>query len=76
MLMSKNKYILSIFMVGGSVTVAKKCKGAQQVETHSPFVITTNTLPDFGKDTRNVHRRLAIFKMKPLPVQVEGVIDI
>ena len=60
------------------MTIPVKGKEAVTIESHVPWIITSNKLPDFGTDAANVARRLYIFNVKPLPthLQVEGVVDI
>ena len=60
------------------MVVAIKGKEAVTIQSHVPFIITSNKLPHFGTDAVNVERRLAIFKIKPLPVnqQFEGVLEV
>ena len=60
------------------MTIAVKGKEAKTIDSHVPFIITSNKLPDFRGDEKNVERRLWIFKIKPLPknLQCDGVLEI
>jgi hypothetical protein len=40
---------------------------------NSPYYITTNEVPDFGKDDENVKRRIAIFTTTSLPRTRTGI---
>ena len=60
------------------MTIPVKGRDAITIQSHVPWIITSNRLPDFGADAANVARRLCIFNITPLPthLQVEGVVDI
>ena len=58
---------------GGWLVSAVKHEQPKCVWNNSPFYITTNTVPDFGKEMENVERRIAVHETQSLPRTTAGV---
>lgn len=58
---------------GGWMVTAVKHSNPRCLVNNSPFYITTNEVPNFGKEDENVKRRVVIFQTKSLPATVAGV---
>jgi hypothetical protein len=56
----------TVLQGGWMVTAVKHCQ-PRRVNSHSPFYITTNNVPDFGTENENVERRIQIFPTQSLP---------
>lgn len=46
---------------------------AKCIMNNSPYYITTNLVPDFGREDENVKRRIAVFTTTSLPKTLAGV---
>lgn len=58
---------------GGWMVSAVKHGPAKCIMNNSPYYITTNNVPDFGREDENVKRRIAVFTTKSLPQTLPGV---
>lgn len=58
---------------GGWMVTAVKHGLPRTILNNSPYYITTNEVPDFGKDDENVRRRIAIFTTTSLPRTRTGI---
>ena len=58
---------------GGWMVTAVKHSQPRRVNSHSPFYITTNQVPDFGAEAENVERRIHIFPTQSLPTPTPGI---
>ena len=58
---------------GGRLVTAVKNEQLMCVWNKSPFYITTNAVPDFGKEMENVERRIAVYETQSLPRTTAGV---
>ena len=58
---------------GGWMVTAVKHGLPRTVLNNSPYYITTNNLPNFGKEDENVQRRIEVFETKPLPRALPGI---
>lgn len=58
---------------GGWLVTAVKHEAPRCVMNNSPFYITTNHVPNFGKEDENVKRRIAVFNTTSLPQTLPGV---
>ena len=58
---------------GGWLVSVVKHEQPKCVWNNSPFYITTNTVPDFGKEMENVERRIAVYETQSLPRTTAGV---
>ena len=58
---------------GGWMVSAVKHGPAKCIMNNSPYYITTNLVPDFGREDENVKRRIAVFTTTSLPKTLAGV---
>ena len=58
---------------GGWMITAVKHAAPRHVNCHSPFYITTNTVPDFHEENENVERRIEIFTTSSLSTITPGI---
>ena len=58
---------------GGWMVTSVKHGLPRCVMNHSPFYITTNTLPDFRDENENVRRRIQVFETSSLPNVISGI---
>ena len=58
---------------GGWMVTSVKHGLPRCLMNHSPFYITTNTLPDFGDENDNVRRRIQVFETSSLPNVISGI---
>ena len=66
--------VAKCILQGGWMVTAVKHGLPKTVLNNSPYYITTNHLPTFGKDEEeNVQRRIAIFQTKSLPQFIPGI---
>ena len=55
--------LAKILLQGGWIVISVKHGVPRQVNNNSPFYITTNHVPDFGKEDENVKRRICHFQL-------------
>jgi hypothetical protein len=58
---------------GGWMITAVKHAAPRHINCHSPFYITTNTVPDFHEENENVERRIEIFTTSSLSTITPGI---